>query len=84
MRTYRRRSVERHGRTRVSLWLPLTPFFWLLSPFAFLLAPLLYFVPRYGVRPFATVLGVGQLLLSLSGTDIDVKTPDALVRIRLF
>jgi hypothetical protein len=68
----------------VRLWLPATLIFLILAPFAFLLAPLLYCVPRYGARPFATVLGVGRVLLSLSGTDVDVETPDALVRIRLF
>jgi hypothetical protein len=25
------------GRTRISLWLPLTPIFWMLAPFAMLL-----------------------------------------------
>ena len=71
-------------RTVVRLWLPATLIFLILSPFAFLLAPLLYCVPRYGSRPFATVLGVGRVLMSLGGTDVDVETPDALVRIRLF
>jgi hypothetical protein len=71
-------------RAVVRLWLPATLIFLILSPFAFLLAPLLYCVPRYGARPFATVLGVGRVLLSLGGTDVDVETPDALVRIRLF
>jgi hypothetical protein len=72
-------------RTVVRLWLPLTPLFLLLAPFALLLAPLIYFAPPpYGLRPFATVLGIGALLLSLGGTVVDVDTPDALVRIRIF
>src|SRR5678815_4481001 len=33
------------GRTRISLWLPLTPLFWLLAPFAMLLAPLILLAP---------------------------------------
>jgi hypothetical protein len=70
-------------RAVVRVWLPATLIFLVLSPFAFLLAPLLYFVPKYGARPFATVLGVGRVLLSLGGTDVDVQTPDALVRVRL-
>jgi hypothetical protein len=71
-------------RTIVRLWLPLTPLFLLLAPFALLLTPLLYFVPqRYGARPLATVLGVGGLLLSLSGTVVEVDTPDVLVLIRI-
>jgi hypothetical protein len=72
-------------RTVVRLWLPMTPIFLLLAPFALLLAPLIYFAPRpYAARPFATVLGVGALLLSLGGTVVDVDTPDALVRIKIF
>jgi hypothetical protein len=69
----------------VRLWLPLTLLFLLLAPFALLLAPLLYFAPRpYNVRPFATVAALGVVLLSLSGTVVDLDTPDALVRIRIF
>lgn len=75
----------REGRAVVRLWLPLTPLFLMLAPFALLLAPLLYFAPRpYAVRPFATVAGVGALLLSLGGTVVDVDTPEVLVRIRIF
>jgi hypothetical protein len=69
----------------VRLWLPMTLIFLLLAPFALLLAPLIYLAPRpYGDRPLATVLGVGQVLLSLGGTVVDVDTPEALVRIRIF
>jgi hypothetical protein len=72
-------------RTVVRLWLPLTAIFLLLAPFALLLAPLIYFAPRpYGVRPFATVLGVGALLLSLGGTVVDIDSRDALIRIKIF
>jgi hypothetical protein len=72
-------------RTVVRLWLPMTLIFLLLSPFAILLAPLIYFGPRpYGDRPFATVMGVGRLLMSLGGTVVDIDTPDALVRIKIF
>ncbi|WP_372786604.1 hypothetical protein [Phenylobacterium sp.] len=77
--------VAPHRRTVVRLWLPLTPLFLLLAPVATLLAPLIYFAPRpYGDRPFATVMGIGALLLNLGGTVVDVDTPDALVRIRIF
>jgi hypothetical protein len=72
-------------RTVVRLWLPATLIFLLLAPFALLLSPLLYLAPPpYGLRPFATVLGFGQVLLSLGGTVVEVDAPDALVRIRLF
>ena len=73
------------SRTVVRLWLPTTYIFLLLAPLALLLAPLVYLAPRpYRVRPFATVLGIGQVLLSLGGTEVHVETPDALVRIRIF
>ena len=71
-------------RVVVRLWLPTTLIFLLLAPFAILLAPLLYFAPTYGSRPFATVFGIGQVLLSLSGTVVEVDTPEALVHIRVF
>jgi len=76
-------------RTVVRLWLPATLLFLLLSPFALLLAliasPICLWVPRaYGVRPIVSALSIGRLLLSVGGTDVDVETPDALVRIRLF
>jgi len=72
-------------RTVVRLWLPLTILFLLLAPFAVLLVPLLYLAPRpYNVRPFATVATLGVMLLSLSRTVVDVDTPEALVRIRIF
>jgi hypothetical protein len=78
-------SVAPERRTVVRLWLPTTALFLLLSPFAVLLAPLGYLAPAaFRPRPFATVLGVGRLLLSLGGTVIDVDTPEALVTLRLF
>lgn len=67
------------------LWLPMTLVLLLLAPFALLFAPLLYLAPRpYRDRPFATVLGVGALLLSLGGAMVDVDTPDTRVSIRIF
>ena len=90
------RTVEK--RTVVRLWLPLTPLWILLAPFALLLAPLLWLAPpllpdRRGaglvraaiaVRPFRTAFALGAVLLALSGTTVEVDTPDALVRIRIF
>ncbi len=79
--------AERPDRSRVvvRLWLPLTLLFLLLAPFAILLSPLIWLAPRpYRDRPFATVIGLGVLLLSLGGTTVEVDAPDALVRIRIF
>jgi hypothetical protein len=80
------RPVARPVRppTVVRLWLPLTVLFLLLAPFALLLTPLLYFVPRpWRLSPLATVLAVGGLLLALGGTDIDIRTHDAIVRLKI-
>ena len=72
-------------RTAVSLWLPLTPLFLLLAPFAILLSPLGFLAPRRWRpgNPFLGVLALGSVLLSLSGTDILVDTPDAHVRLKI-
>ena len=72
-------------RTVVRLWLPLTLLWLILSPFAILFAPLLTLAPQTrGVRPFRAAFAIGATLLALSGTEVDVETPDALVRIRLY
>ncbi|HXA39399.1 MAG TPA: hypothetical protein VNW53_10380 [Phenylobacterium sp.] len=72
-------------RIVVRLWLPMTAISLLLAPFAILLSPLIWFAPPpYGYRPFATVMGIGALLLSLGGTVVEVDTHDALIRIRIF
>ena len=62
----------------------MTPFFWLLAPFALLLAPLIALAPPMrGVNPFTAVVLIGQVLTSLSGTNVHVDTPDARVRITI-
>lgn len=73
-------------RTVVRLWVPVTAIFWILSPIPLLFAPLAYFAPAYfrPANPYAAVLAIGRLLISLGGTVVDVDTPDCLVRIRLF
>ena len=72
-------------RTVVRLWLPLTPLWLILSPFAILCAPLLMLAPQTrGIRPFRAAFAIGAMLLALSGTEVDVDTADALVRIRIY
>ena len=85
-------------RTVVRLWLPLTPLWIILAPFALLLAPLLLLAPRLlpsrpeaqavraslAVRPYRTAFALGAVLIAMSGTVVDVDTPDALIRIRIF
>ena len=72
-------------RVVVRLWLPLTPLLWLLSPLPVACAPLVWLAPARvrPANPYLAVLVLGRLLLSLSGTVVDVDTPDALVRIRI-
>ena len=80
------RAIARPVRspTVIRLWLPLTALFLLLAPFALLLTPFLYLVPRpWRLSPLATVLAVGAFLLALGGTDIDVRTHDAIVRLKI-
>ncbi len=93
------RARSRPGkRVVVRLWLPLTPLWLILAPFALLLAPLVLLAPRLipnrpgaravraamAVRPYQTAFAVGGALMALSGTLVEVDTPDALVRIRIF
>ena len=72
-------------RTVVRLWLPLTPLWVLLAPFAILCSPFLAFAPQMrGANPLRVSLSIGAALFALSGTVVDVDTPDALVRIRIY
>lgn len=85
-RAARTRGVRVEGPrvTRVRLWLPLTPLFWLLSPFAVLLAPLLLLAPPlWRTNPYRTVVAIGHVLTSMGGTLVDVDTPDARIRITI-
>jgi hypothetical protein len=71
-------------RTRIVLWAPLTPFFWILAPFAILLAPLILLAPpMWRMNPYAAAYAVGRVLIALGGTEVDVDTPDARVRIKI-
>ena len=84
--------------TRIGLWLPLTPLWLILSPFALLLAPLVALAPRMlpdnphaaGVRtaitahPYRAAFAIGAVLLSMSGTVVDVEAPGATIHIRIF
>lgn len=77
-------AEPRGGPFRLRLCLPLTPLFWLLAPFVVLLAPLLLLAPPMRrINPYVTVLAIGRVLLSLNGTDIDVDTPDACIRLNI-
>lgn len=77
-------SENHESHLRLSLWLPLTPIFWILAPFVVLLAPLLLLAPpMWRMNPYVTVVTIGRVLLSLNGVDVDVETPEARVHIKL-
>ena len=84
--------------TRIRLWLPLTPLWVLLAPFVLLLAPLLTLLPpllarryrapmvraAFRVRPYRTAFALGAVLFALSGTEIAVEAPGAVIRIKIY
>ncbi len=94
----RRGHATGEKRTVIRLWLPLTALWIILAPFALLFAPLLALVPpllpnrprvrairaSLAIRPYRTAFALGAVLIAMSGTVVDVDTPDALVRIRIF
>jgi hypothetical protein len=87
----RSRQTDWHSRPRrrkpftLRLWLPLTPLWILLAPFALIAAPLLMLVPATRtVAPYRAAFAVGGVLLSLSGTVVEVKSASAVLHIRIF
>jgi hypothetical protein len=75
----------RRKRFRLRLWLPLTPLWILLAPFALIAAPFLTLLPAMRtIAPYRAALAVGSVLLSLSGTTVEVNTDNAVLRIRIF
>ena len=83
-RRWRGAARPRGERARVRLWLPLSALFVLLSPFALLLA-LIAFLPAslFGVNSLAVAYRLGVLLMSISGTLVEVEAADASVRIKI-
>lgn len=69
----------------LKLWLPLTPLWLMLAPFALILAPLLTLIPPLrGISPYRAAVAVGSVLLSLSGTVVEINSSSAVLRIRIF
>jgi len=97
-RGFSRRGGDPSRPTKIGLWLPLTPLWLILSPFALLLAPLVALLPpmlpnnsearavraAVTVHPYRAAFAVGAVLLSLSGTVVDVEAPGATIHIRIF
>jgi hypothetical protein len=77
-------SRPRPRRFVLRLWLPMTLIFLLLAPFAILLIPFCYLAPPLRrMNCAAAVFTLGAALLAMGGTDVDIDTPDALVRIKI-
>lgn len=77
---------EAHVRRqrRLSLWLPLTPLALLLATPAMALAPLIRIDRRWRGAPASRIAwAIGTLLLSLSGTSIEIETPRLRLRLRI-
>jgi hypothetical protein len=67
------------------LWLPLTPLWILLAPFALIVAPFLTLVPATRtIAPYRAAFAVGSVLLSLSGTVVEINSASAVLHIRIF
>lgn len=81
-------SHTRPTRTKpftLKLWLPLTPLWILLAPFALIAAPLLTLVPATRtIAPYRAAFAVGGVLLSLSGTVVEINSASAVLHIRIF
>lgn len=73
------------GPRRLHLWLPLFLVWLLLAPFLLVLSPFLLLVPLVlGQNPFAVFAALYGLLSALTGTRVEVDSPDAFVFIRIF
>ena len=80
-----RSIVRRTPRRSLRLWLPVTPIAVILAPFALLAIPILQLaLARRGISPWRTVLGLGALLTAVSGTIVEIDSPAARIRIRIF
>lgn len=73
-------------RLSLALWLPVTPLALIISPLALFSAALLTLVPaRRRPPPLRTAWAIGTMLLSLSGTRVNIDAPGPIhLRIRIF
>jgi hypothetical protein len=79
-----RRAREARGPVTIRLWIPLTPLLGLMSPFVMLASPFARLGRR--TRHVPTVRAawaLGAVLMSLSGTSVNVETPRATIRIHI-
>ena len=70
---------------QIRLWIPVTPFLLLLSPLIFLIMGIAVLLPRpFGLNPAMAVVGIGCLLVALSGTEVDIDMQSSRVRLKIF
>jgi hypothetical protein len=75
---------RRRGRHSIRLWLPLSLLWVVLIPLGVLVSPLLLILSLAGRGDIVRFVGAGvSLLAGLSGLQVEVDTPDALVFIRI-
>ncbi len=80
-----RAAASPRRRASIGLWAPLTPLAVVLSPLALAMIPILELVARRrGFHPARAVLALGAVLMALSGTIIEVDSPQVRIRIRIF
>ena len=79
------RAISTKGRWRsIRLWAPISPLFLLAAPLPLACALVMTATPRgRALRPVRLAWGVGALLLSLSGTIVNVDAPGIRVRIHI-
>jgi len=78
-------SVRRRPRSRsFRLWIPLFLLWLVLLPFALLAIPALFLVCLIsGVNPFEAMATLGNILVALKDTHIEIDNRNALVLVRI-
>jgi len=71
---------RRKGPFRMRLWVPVS-LLWIFYPLVLLITPI---AMAWRVRPARLAGGVAELLLALSGIEVEVKSSDTDILIRLF
>ena len=81
----RLRQGKRPRSGRLGLWVPLFLVWLLLLPFVLVLLPLAVLaLIVIRVNPFRALATFWQILSGLTGTNIEVDAPDAMVLVRIF
>ncbi len=71
-------------RRPIRLWFPLTALLIVFSPLLLLVLAVAVFLPRpIGVNPIHLMLGVGRMLMALSGTEVEVENDHRPVTIKI-